>query len=404
MIRRTVDLPRRAQRHLAAADARRCATCSPTTGRSCSARSRSTPSSCWSRPASTWRCSSSRASPRPSTTAPTRRCDGHEDERRLQVGRRPLVRRTRRACSSARPTTGRRTSSSRRSSCTCMRVFFTGAFRRPRELTWLIGLGDALHRRCSRATSATRWSTTCSRAWGWRSATASRSRSRCSAATSRWRSGAAPFPGDARVRVAACTSPTCSSCPLVIGGADRRAPRARRLAPPHAVPPRAAQTRATALVGVADVPGPGAALARPAVRRRGGALPARRPRADQPDLAVGALRASPGHQRRPARLVPGLADRRAAAGAAASTSPSADYTIVPNPFWGGALFPLVVLLVLALWPWVERRITGDHGLHNLLDRPRDAPGRTAGRPGLPDLGLPRLRRRAPPTGSTSSWA
>jgi ubiquinol-cytochrome c reductase cytochrome b subunit len=54
-----------------------------------------------------------------------------------------------------------------------------------------------------------------------------------------------------------------------------------------------------------------------------------------------------------------------------------DATIVPNPFWGGALFPLVVLAVLAGWPWIERRITGDRAPHNLLDRPRDAPMRTA---------------------------
>jgi ubiquinol-cytochrome c reductase cytochrome b subunit len=54
-----------------------------------------------------------------------------------------------------------------------------------------------------------------------------------------------------------------------------------------------------------------------------------------------------------------------------------DKTVVPNPFWGGALFPLVVLAVLASWPWIERRITGDHGVHNVLDRPRDAPLRTA---------------------------
>jgi ubiquinol-cytochrome c reductase cytochrome b subunit len=52
-------------------------------------------------------------------------------------------------------------------------------------------------------------------------------------------------------------------------------------------------------------------------------------------------------------------------------------TIVPNPFWGGALFPLVVLIVLALTPWAERRLTGDRRYHNVLDRPRDAPGRTA---------------------------
>jgi ubiquinol-cytochrome c reductase cytochrome b subunit len=54
-----------------------------------------------------------------------------------------------------------------------------------------------------------------------------------------------------------------------------------------------------------------------------------------------------------------------------------DYTLVPNPFWGGALFPLVVLGVLAVWPWLERRFTGERGFHNVLDRPRDVPGRTA---------------------------
>ena len=52
-------------------------------------------------------------------------------------------------------------------------------------------------------------------------------------------------------------------------------------------------------------------------------------------------------------------------------------TIVPNPFWGGVLFPGIVFTVLALWPWIERRVTGDRRSHNLLDRPRDAPGRTA---------------------------
>jgi ubiquinol-cytochrome c reductase cytochrome b subunit len=54
-----------------------------------------------------------------------------------------------------------------------------------------------------------------------------------------------------------------------------------------------------------------------------------------------------------------------------------NYTLVPNPFWGGALFPLIVLGVLMAWPWLEARITGDHDFHNVLDRPRDAPGRTA---------------------------
>jgi ubiquinol-cytochrome c reductase cytochrome b subunit len=53
------------------------------------------------------------------------------------------------------------------------------------------------------------------------------------------------------------------------------------------------------------------------------------------------------------------------------------YTLVPNPFWGGAAFPMVVFGVLSLYPWLERRLTGDQAFHNLLDRPRDAPRRTA---------------------------
>jgi len=54
-----------------------------------------------------------------------------------------------------------------------------------------------------------------------------------------------------------------------------------------------------------------------------------------------------------------------------------DATVIPNPFWGGLLFPLVVFAVLAMWPWIERRVTGDRAHHNLLDRPRDVPFRTA---------------------------
>jgi ubiquinol-cytochrome c reductase cytochrome b subunit len=51
-------------------------------------------------------------------------------------------------------------------------------------------------------------------------------------------------------------------------------------------------------------------------------------------------------------------------------------TLVPNPFWGGVLFPLVVMAALMAWPWLERRRTGDYRIHNVLDRPRDAPVRT----------------------------
>jgi ubiquinol-cytochrome c reductase cytochrome b subunit len=53
------------------------------------------------------------------------------------------------------------------------------------------------------------------------------------------------------------------------------------------------------------------------------------------------------------------------------------HTIIPNPFWGGVFFPLVVFGVMFAWPALERRITGDRLRHDLLDRPRDRPLRTA---------------------------
>jgi quinol---cytochrome-c reductase cytochrome b subunit len=54
-----------------------------------------------------------------------------------------------------------------------------------------------------------------------------------------------------------------------------------------------------------------------------------------------------------------------------------DVTLIPNAFWGGLFFPLLVFGFLFLWPTIERRVTGDHAWHNLLDRPRDNPWRTA---------------------------
>jgi ubiquinol-cytochrome c reductase cytochrome b subunit len=53
-----------------------------------------------------------------------------------------------------------------------------------------------------------------------------------------------------------------------------------------------------------------------------------------------------------------------------------DYTLIPNAFWGGALFPTVVFAFLFTWPSIERRITGDQAYHHLLNRPRDVPWRT----------------------------
>src|SRR5439155_23377270 len=62
-----------------------------------------------------------------------------------------------------------------------------------------------------------------------------------------------------------------------------------------------------------DLPRVRAALARARVRGCRGAVPARRARADQSDLALGAVPRRRLDERRAARLVPRLADRRAQA-------------------------------------------------------------------------------------------
>jgi ubiquinol-cytochrome c reductase cytochrome b subunit len=50
---------------------------------------------------------------------------------------------------------------------------------------------------------------------------------------------------------------------------------------------------------------------------------------------------------------------------------------IPNPFFPGVLLPGITFTLLYLWPFLEARVTGDHGPHHLLDRPRDRPLRTA---------------------------
>ncbi len=50
---------------------------------------------------------------------------------------------------------------------------------------------------------------------------------------------------------------------------------------------------------------------------------------------------------------------------------------IPNPFYPGVLVPGVTFAALYLWPFLEARFTGDRGPHHLLDRARDHPVRTA---------------------------
>ncbi|HEY3723861.1 MAG TPA: ubiquinol-cytochrome c reductase cytochrome b subunit [Acidimicrobiia bacterium] len=50
---------------------------------------------------------------------------------------------------------------------------------------------------------------------------------------------------------------------------------------------------------------------------------------------------------------------------------------IPNPFFPGVLLPGITFTILYLWPYIEERFTKDHAQHHVLDRPRDRPMRTS---------------------------
>ena len=49
---------------------------------------------------------------------------------------------------------------------------------------------------------------------------------------------------------------------------------------------------------------------------------------------------------------------------------------IANPFFPGLLIPGLVFTLMYAWPWIDKMVYNDHGPHNLLDRPRDKPFRT----------------------------
>ncbi len=53
------------------------------------------------------------------------------------------------------------------------------------------------------------------------------------------------------------------------------------------------------------------------------------------------------------------------------------HTIPFEVFLPAVVFPGLIFTICFIWPALERRVTGDNELHNLLDRPRDRPKRTA---------------------------
>lgn len=57
--------------------------------------------------------------------------------------------------------------------------------------------------------------------------------------------------------------------------------------------------------------------------------------------------------------------------------PSIGGYMLPNPFYSGVLIPGLIFGVLFAVPFIDQRFSDDEREHHLLDRPRDAPRRTA---------------------------
>jgi ubiquinol-cytochrome c reductase cytochrome b subunit len=51
--------------------------------------------------------------------------------------------------------------------------------------------------------------------------------------------------------------------------------------------------------------------------------------------------------------------------------------MIPNVFFPAVLLPGLTFTALSLWPFIEKKITKDDEVHNLCDRPRDNPWRTS---------------------------
>jgi len=60
-----------------------------------------------------------------------------------------------------------------------------------------------------------------------------------------------------------------------------------------------------------------------------------------------------------------------------SFEPSILGVTIPSMFIPGVVIPGIGFTVMALWPFIEQRFTKDREAHHLLDRPRDRPVRTA---------------------------
>jgi ubiquinol-cytochrome c reductase cytochrome b subunit len=59
------------------------------------------------------------------------------------------------------------------------------------------------------------------------------------------------------------------------------------------------------------------------------------------------------------------------------TIPVGDGHTIPPIFWAAVVLPAILLALPLIYPYVEARVRRDHREHHLLERPRDAPARTA---------------------------
>ncbi|HEX5542322.1 MAG TPA: cytochrome bc complex cytochrome b subunit [Micromonospora sp.] len=58
------------------------------------------------------------------------------------------------------------------------------------------------------------------------------------------------------------------------------------------------------------------------------------------------------------------------------TIPIGDGYVLPPLFWPTVVLPGILVAISMLYPFIEARMTKDKGYHNLLQRPRDVPNRT----------------------------
>ena len=249
-----------------------------------------------------------------------------------------------------------------------LRIFFTGAFRKPRELNWMVGLTLVPARTRATASPATAFRTTCSRAPGCASRTRCCSRSRSSGRGCAFLVFGGEFPSNDIIPrlfvIHVLIVPALIVGLLTIHLGDARAPEA------HAVPPDKAAPSATSWA-----PSSG----RRSPRRRSGCSSscsrcARRSAASRRSTRCGSTARST--RRRSARdhnptgtsagsRARCASCRRGSSGSAASRSRTRS-----SP---ASCCPGITFTVLYLWPCIEERLTKDHADHHLLDRPRDRP-------------------------------